>query len=1017
MSLIIIGDSISGGGYSDAANYQGYTLTVNEQMSVSYLYFRRTNDTRTFNATPQIRAGSYNGTILRQGSAVASGINGVLVQAPLTSSYTLVPGTTYWVGFSCTKALIGLNGNSGFPFTVNSDDLQISATMTAAYPGNYRSAIRIEGTTVATTFQVSTSNSIPTVGNNVTLTITAKQGGATRTSYTGSKNITISNIQQAPNGSYGTFNGTTLTSSSQAVSVSFTDGVATPTLSLNKSGLVSVTVTDVGITGSVNITPSSGTLNSMALTTQPAAGRRKMIPVVFTTQPVLSLKDLYGNNVSAQYSTTVTSVGTQGWTLGGTTTKTSSSGVVTYTDLTALEGSNSNITGAQLRFTSGAVTVDSNTFNITTPSPDVPSVSKLEEHQRVTLTMTASYADSYKIYRSLTAGGTYFLVGTGVGSPYVYDNLVNNTTYYFKAKSTNALGDSDLSTEVAATPNSSSIFGAPSQPSLSAHSLRLGARLTYLSPEATSYKLYQSSIQNGPYTLIAQNVTQTTYDVGSLVYGTTYYFRVKARNTDGDSTYSQEVNVIPQGGETSMKILQTLNLRNNKISNVGAPVSGTDAATKAYVDSAIQGLAVKDTVKVATTAALDATYSSGAKTLTANANGAVSIDDITLTVGQRVLVKNQGTGSQNGIYTVTTVGDAGTAYVLTRAADLDETIEAKPGLFFFVEKGTINGDNGYVLTSDATLTLDTSSLVFTQFSGAGSVVAGAGLTKSGNTVDVGAGDGIQVDTDSVTVKLDGSTLTKGAGGLKVTDSTFQAYSSNLTDIAAITANTIATLTGSQTLTNKTIDGDDNTLQDIGLASLKTVLADAGKFIKRDGSGAVISGTIASTDISDFAEAAQDVIGAMLTDSNTVDFTYDDGAGTLTAVLKYQDSNTADLSVDSSGLKVDVKYQDTNSIDLGDDASGLKADLRLDGGSLTVGASGVKVTDPKLKFTTSSFGDGATSTFAIAHGLGTANLQVIVRETSTGEVVYPKVTIDSTNIGLDFGVDTPANAEYTVSALG
>ena len=176
-------------------------------------------------------------------------------------------------------------------------------------------------------------------------------------------------------------------------------------------------------------------------------------------------------------------------------------------------------------------------------------------------------------------------------------------------------------------------------------------------------------------------------------------------------------------------------------------------ANKAYVDSVANGLDVKASVKVATAAALAAcTYHNGNGTLTADANGALTVDGVALSVNDRVLVKDQASAPQNGFYKVTATGGAGAAFVLTRTPDADAASELTAGAFTFVEEGTANADNGYVLSTNGAVTLGTTNITFEQFSGAGQISAGNGLTKTGNTIDaVGTADKITVSADAITI--------------------------------------------------------------------------------------------------------------------------------------------------------------------------------------------------------------------------------------------------------------------------
>jgi len=196
---------------------------------------------------------------------------------------------------------------------------------------------------------------------------------------------------------------------------------------------------------------------------------------------------------------------------------------------------------------------------------------------------------------------------------------------------------------------------------------------------------------------------------------------------------------------------------NAKIINVATPTASHHAANKSYVDAVKTGLDIKDSVVLGTTAALDGSaYNNGAGTLTKSSNGALNSStglgqSVTLSAGDRILVKDQADTKQNGIYTVTTVGDGSTAWVITRATDADSNSELTGGSFTFVEQGT-NSENGYVFTHNGDANLGTTLLGVAQFSGAGQVTAGDGLTKTANTLDVvGTANRINVSADAVDI--------------------------------------------------------------------------------------------------------------------------------------------------------------------------------------------------------------------------------------------------------------------------
>jgi len=292
----------------------------------------------------------------------------------------------------------------------------------------------------------------------------------------------------------------------------------------------------------------------------------------------------------------------------------------------------------------------------------------------------------------------------------------------------------------------------------------------------------------------------------------------------------------------------TVDVANKRITSVAEPTQSTDAATKNYVDAVKTGLKVKDAVRAATTANLAATYANGSSgvgaTLTnSGSQAAFTIDSIVLTVGQRVLVKDQTTAFQNGIYTVTTVGTVSTNWVLTRATDNDSNspvVEVEGGDFCFVQEGTVNADNGFVVTTNGSITIGTTGIDYVQFSGAGQVIAGDGLTKTGNTLNVvGTAGRITISADAVDIAstyVGQSTITTlgtigtgtwqgtivgptyGGTGVNNGSNTLTlagnvSHAGAFTQTFTATANTsltlpvtgtLATLAGSEALSNKTI---------------------------------------------------------------------------------------------------------------------------------------------------------------------------------------------------------------------
>jgi len=201
----------------------------------------------------------------------------------------------------------------------------------------------------------------------------------------------------------------------------------------------------------------------------------------------------------------------------------------------------------------------------------------------------------------------------------------------------------------------------------------------------------------------------------------------------------------------------SVSLNSQKITNLATPTSDTDAATKAYVDALKQGLDVKQSVRAATTANI-------------TLSGTQTIDGVALSVGDRVLVKDQTIASFNGIYVVA-------ASTWSRDTDADASSKITAGMFTFVAEGTTNSDSGWVLTTNDSIVLGTTSLTFSQFSGAGQITAGSGLTKTGNTIDIGTASSsrIVVNADSIDLATVSQSNSSGSGSSVIQSVSVDAY--------------------------------------------------------------------------------------------------------------------------------------------------------------------------------------------------------------------------------------------------
>ena len=296
--------------------------------------------------------------------------------------------------------------------------------------------------------------------------------------------------------------------------------------------------------------------------------------------------------------------------------------------------------------------------------------------------------------------------------------------------------------------------------------------------------------------------------------------------------------------------LTTANITSGTITT--APTNNTDIVNKQYADAIASGIHFHEAVELATTAALPAnTYNNGTSgvgaTLTANANGALSVDSTLTVVNNRVLVKNEVTQANNGVYVVTQVGSAGTPYILTRAADFDTAgsgvDQIDEGDFFLVTGGTANANTAWVQQTAPPIVVGTTPLVFQQFAAPITYTAGTGLNESptytfniANTTVLAATYGSASSVPVFAVNAQGQ-LTS------VTNTAIAINGSAVTGAISGQAGSVAnSLTAGTYLTGTAFNGSAAQTWTVDATSANT----ASKVVARDSSGNFSAGTITAT---------------------------------------------------------------------------------------------------------------------------------------------------------------------------
>ena len=440
----------------------------------------------------------------------------------------------------------------------------------------------------------------------------------------------------------------------------------------------------------------------------------------------------------------------------------------------------------------------------------------------------------------------------------------------------------------------------------------------------------------------------------------------------------------------------------------GTPTDAAHVATKGYVDSARSGLDVKQSVRAATTATVN---------LSTDVDNGSIIDGVTLATGNRILIKDQGVGgvahADNGIYTVNASGAP------TRATDFDEDAEVTPGAFTFVEEGTANGDSGFVVATNGSITVGSTALLFTQFSGTGQITAGEGMSKDGSTLNV--------NDDDVTIYVDGnddlavkSSATAGQVLRSMGSGTAQWGALDLDDSDAVTG-TLAIANGgtnaSDAGTARTnlglAIGTDVQAYDAELAAIAGLTSAANKLPYFTGSG-----TAALTDLTSDARG-------LLDDASYADMRTTLGLAIGTNVQAYNATLAAvsastyvgDDSITTLGTITTGTWNGTTiAIANGGTAATTAADARTNLAATTSGTVSTPVLARIAKQGNTAH-SGGVSTTTVTHNFGTTDVIVQVYQVSTGETVITDVVRTNSNtvtVTINGSVDTN---EFTIVVTG